>query len=311
MMQPDFCVGGFVLAMGLLYLWFVWLWFRAKLRKQRENLHEQKSLPQRTWRREQRKYAPPTLDQQRSQADGLLATLKQRSHIPDMTLRREQLERELATLHDARSGIPESHQAAGKGMVELQKQIDAIQAQLEQCSQPETNTPLLALLDEAIVRHPDNAALFADRAWHLYEQGQYDKAFADAERALKIVPTYTYALYTRASIHQITGDIRSAIRDYLHCVKLEPRHPKNHARLSECYVSSRDIPRAKVHAVKAWNLSGKAATAAPLLWAICELIEEGSGRTTLQPHYPDPSDYDTIEQKGSQKQELLNAVQRQ
>ena len=43
-----------------------------------------------------------------------------------------------------------------------------------------------------------------------------------------------------------------------------------------------------------------------MLWAVCELLKEGSAKAQLQEHFPDPIAYRDIEQQG---QEMLGRLQ--
>ena len=204
---------------------------------------------------------------QRSQADALLSKLrkdnKPKPPPPDLHYhKRELLKRELAPLQDAQKNLDASHEAAGKTMVELQTRIDKINKHLAELSPPpETDDTLLmserALLDEAIARAPDNAALYADRAWHLYKHtDQYDEALADAERALKIIPNDPTVLNTRACIHEAKRDFPEAIRDYRRCIKLNPDTSAVRNNLADFYIKRGLYKNAIPLAEKALKIGG-------------------------------------------------------
>src|SRR5262249_53339484 len=55
---------------------------------------------------------------------------------------------------------------------------------------------------------------------------QYDRALAEFNRALSIKPTDAFYLTNRASVHELMGDLKSAVEDYDRAIALEPGNPR-------------------------------------------------------------------------------------
>jgi len=113
-------------------------------------------------------------------ADALLQSLRKsqapapKQRPPVNRAKKEQLECQLATLRRVQQQIPIEHSDERKGnaLLQTQKRIVEIQAMLDALTGPTeqaSTAPLSegALLDEAIVRQPENVVLYARRAWHL------------------------------------------------------------------------------------------------------------------------------------------------
>ena len=72
----------------------------------------------------------------------------------------------------------------------------------------------IADYDIAIKLVPDFAVALNNRAWAYFRSGKAATGLPDVERSLRLSPTSAHALDTRAHIRQALGDPEGALRDY-------------------------------------------------------------------------------------------------
>ena len=83
----------------------------------------------------------------------------------------------------------------------------------------------LADYDEAIKLAPDTAIAFALRGEVHAKRGDYDGAIADYERAIERAPNLPSAFSNRGLAWANKGELRLAIADYTKAIKLDPNLP--------------------------------------------------------------------------------------
>jgi tetratricopeptide (TPR) repeat protein len=68
------------------------------------------------------------------------------------------------------------------------------------------------------------ASKLVRQGWELQKQGDYDKAIADLNEAVKADPAHAEALYWRGRTHEIRGDLNQAQADLEGAIRLNPRY---------------------------------------------------------------------------------------
>jgi len=100
---------------------------------------------------------------------------------------------------------------------------DAMLAELSNTIQ--TDRPALSAFDLAVLKAPNSAAPWYDRAEDRVAKGDTEGAMKDLDRALRLEPLDTYAMLLRAQIHKQNGDDRMATNDLYRIVGLGPKAP--------------------------------------------------------------------------------------
>jgi tetratricopeptide (TPR) repeat protein len=80
----------------------------------------------------------------------------------------------------------------------------------------------IADANEAIRLDPNDAAAFNNRGNGYVQKEMYDRAFADYTESIRIDPSNALAFKNRGSIYQHRGDLDRAIADYSKAVELQP-----------------------------------------------------------------------------------------
>lgn len=79
----------------------------------------------------------------------------------------------------------------------------------------------IADFDEAVKLEPKSADAFNNRAWTYYKAGNSDRALKDANRAVNLDASKAYIWDTRGHIHEERGSRTAAIRDYRKALALD------------------------------------------------------------------------------------------
>lgn len=90
------------------------------------------------------------------------------------------------------------------------------------------------LLTELIDDQPDFAEAWNRRAVLYYTQQQYEKAIADCNRALEIIPYHFGALHGLGLSHAALGEYGEAIRAFNRALEVQPHALINKQLLLEC-----------------------------------------------------------------------------
>jgi len=81
----------------------------------------------------------------------------------------------------------------------------------------------IANFNEAIRRDPKYAFAFSQRGLSYSRKGDYDRAIADLNEALRLDPKIAFALSQRGLIYGNKGDLDQAIIDYNEAIRLNPK----------------------------------------------------------------------------------------
>src|SRR6266702_4480760 len=108
----------------------------------------------------------------------------------------------------------------------------------------------LADYDEAIKLAPHTALAFAQRGEVHAKRRDYDSAIADYERAIELEPNLASAFSNRGLAWASKGEIRLAIADYTKAINLDPNLPVafNNRRLGLAPCGMRDAARGEPEA---------------------------------------------------------------
>ncbi|WP_414752082.1 tetratricopeptide repeat protein [Anabaena sp. CCY 9910] len=82
----------------------------------------------------------------------------------------------------------------------------------------------IALLNQLINRHPDNAVDYNNRGLIYFQCGHTQKAIQDYNTALHLNPDLASAYNNRANYYAACGQLAAALADYDRAIDLNPRH---------------------------------------------------------------------------------------
>jgi len=95
-------------------------------------------------------------------------------------------------------------------------------AEVLACSKCGDFARAIALLNDLLARHPDQASDYNNRGLMHFKLGHYDQARADYDRALTLNPRLDSAYNNRANCFAALGDLVSAIADYQIALDFNP-----------------------------------------------------------------------------------------
>ena len=75
------------------------------------------------------------------------------------------------------------------------------------------------------------------RGWAYYQEGDYDKAIQDYNRAIQLKPDYAFAFNNRGLAYSRERDYDRAIRDYDEAIRLKPDYPQAFGNRGLAYAS--------------------------------------------------------------------------
>ncbi len=85
--------------------------------------------------------------------------------------------------------------------------------------------------NKAIELNPKYAAAYNNRGLTYHKKAEYDKAFADFNIAIELNPKYVDAFNNRGIIYYEKGEYNKAIIDYQNALEIDPNHKLAKANL--------------------------------------------------------------------------------
>lgn len=101
----------------------------------------------------------------------------------------------------------------------------------------------LADLNKHIAQHPTDPERYAFRAEDYLELGEVEKARADFEKLLSLMPVAD-AFLGRGCFYMRTGDLTSALGDFNHAVEMEPTNAMAYSNRGSVYSKLQDMEKA-------------------------------------------------------------------
>lgn len=126
----------------------------------------------------------------------------------------------------SRSETPQ-HQRWGQTLLACQIQPpeisnQALRAEIKEKAAQGNYTSAIALLDQLITRHPDNAIDYNNRGLMYFKNGDYKQAMADFNQAIILNPHLDRAYNNRANCQAMQGNLVEALDDYEIALDLNP-----------------------------------------------------------------------------------------
>jgi len=197
----------------------------------------------------QRKQRKAKAKKQKAKGEKILAKLRKQEDstqrktertantIEDLQAELPGIDREIGKHHKMQEKLRASGhkpEAIGAALSEIQQVIEGLQskkegllqeiAELQQSLGKSVRTER-ELNEEALLRDPDNVKLLVDRCYfYMNEDGDFDKAIADAERALEIIPKDHDALLAYGTVLHSLG---SKVLATMHLEKMIKTHPRS------------------------------------------------------------------------------------
>lgn len=149
----------------------------------------------------------------------------------------------------------------------------------------------LEVLDRQIEKHPDDAALLAQRAQVLLNLGRQKEASYDINKAVKIVPDNERYLMLQADICFVNGDVGSSYTALSQAEKIAPESKEVQLKMGELTFYNRDYDRSLKHLTNVtdkepdnrtalfmkgfiYKEKGDTASAVTLLRKVCDLYAD-------------------------------------
>lgn len=91
---------------------------------------------------------------------------------------------------------------------------------------------------------PNNPKSLNNVAQQYLDEGNFDKAIAELEKAIKLNPNFTHAYHNMGHIYQIKGNYDLAVRYYSKAIELNPKLWQSRSNLGELYVQKGEYDKA-------------------------------------------------------------------
>jgi TolB-like protein/Tfp pilus assembly protein PilF len=128
-------------------------------------------------------------------------------------------------------------------------------------------------LNRAIALAPSDANLRAQRALHLYDEGQFEQCRAEAEQSLHLRPNYTMAMWLRGLCFQAERRWADAEREFRHALAIAPADGRALPALANLYAQ---MGRQSEAAALVARMRKLADQGRPIHYALA-LVHAGSG----------------------------------
>ena len=119
----------------------------------------------------------------------------------------------------------------------------------------------IADYDQAIKLNPKAANALMNRGSAYADQGNYSRAIADFDQAIRLNPQNGYAFYNRGNTYKAQGDSARAIVDFDQAIRLNPQFASAFANRGRTYHAKGDYARAIADYDQTIKLNPKAANA--------------------------------------------------
>ena len=101
----------------------------------------------------------------------------------------------------------------------------------------------IAWLNEAIAQQPSDVELYVRRAEAYAGLKEFDKALADFEKVLVLMPVAD-AFLGRGTMYSRMGDTKSALGDFNHAIEMEPTNAMAYSNRGSAYSTLQDMEKA-------------------------------------------------------------------
>ena len=98
-------------------------------------------------------------------------------------------------------------------------------------------------LNDAVARQPADAELYVRRGEAYAELGEFDKALADFEKVVLLMPVAD-AFLGHGSMHMRRGDITAALDDFNRAIEMEPTNAMAYSNRAAAYSKLQDMEKA-------------------------------------------------------------------
>lgn len=135
----------------------------------------------------------------------------------------------------------------------------------------------IASFNEAIRLNPNNAVAYYDRGLSYSRIGDRDRSIADYNEAIRLDPNYVWAFTNRGILYRSKGDVDRAIADFNEALRLNPVHTLALNGRGVAYANKGDYTRAMADYDAAIRLDPKYAGALCNRGILKQKINDSSG----------------------------------
>ena len=130
---------------------------------------------------------------------------------------------------------------------EAQAVADAHLERFYQAMDEEDYDTAAEALGAAIDLFPEEAWLYAEKAWLEERRGDLDGMLAAINHAVELEPEDNEYIAARGNVRRQLGDLEGALGDHLRAIELEPGSPERQMDLAETYVQLGELDAALEH----------------------------------------------------------------
>lgn len=104
---------------------------------------------------------------------------------------------------------------------------------------------------------PKDAQGYYKRSLELIKKSQFEKAIADASKAIELKSNYWEAYVIRGTANAQKGELDKAISDFTEVIRLNPKDPNGYRNRSIAYAKKGEKEKALADVTEAKRLEGK------------------------------------------------------